>query len=346
MKKLLLSFLLLHIMAVASNAQILKGDMNDDGIVTVSDVVTSVNVVLGKQPKTYISNTDIVDPYLVDNSQIIGTWYKNKDEFVSFNADNTTDYPDAVGYGYQPYLGRILLFDVSGLPFKKIDVAFAPGDTLFLDFVVYTKTRPDFSGSLDGHAYVDLDLPSGTLWATMNVGATKPENDGDHYTWGETTTKNEYTWATCTYSEGDYNLLTKYCDNSDYGYNGFTDELTELEPEDDAAYVHWGSNWRTPTEEMWAELVSECNWTWTTINRENGYLVSSKKSDNSIFIPASGVMYRNLIGNRTHHGYYLSRSFVRNNPNFINIVEFDKTIYQSSFYFRYSGLSVRPVLSK
>ena len=75
MKRILLSFLLLPIIAVTSNAQIVLGDMNRDGIVTLSDVVTSVNVVLGKQPMTTISYTDVVDPYLVDNSKIIGTWY-------------------------------------------------------------------------------------------------------------------------------------------------------------------------------------------------------------------------------------------------------------------------------
>lgn len=346
MKRLLFSLFLLNVLAVTGNAQIVKGDMNNDGIVTMGDVVSSVNVVLGNEPKTIISYTDIVDPYLVDNSKIIGTWYKSKTETVSFNADGTTDYPEAAGFGYQPNLGRILLYDSTGLPYRKIDVAFAPGDTLFLDYVVYTRTRPDFSGSIDGHSYVDLDLPSGTLWATMNVGATKPENDGDHFTWGETAPKNEYTWETCTYSEGNYNLITKYCDNSEYGYEGFTDGMKELLPEDDAAYVNWGDNWRIPTDTMWMELVNECNWTWTTINRENGYLVSSKKSNNSIFLPASGVMYKKLIGNRTHRGYYLSRCLTNLYPNFTRMVEFGQGDHQVSSYYRYSGLSVRPVLSK
>ena len=344
MKRILLSCLLL-IIAMTSNAQILKGDMNDDGRVTMSDVVSSVNVVLGNQPKTYISINDMVDPYLVDNSKIIGTWYKSKNETITFNADNTTNYSDAVKYGYQPNLGRVLLYNSFGLPYKKVDVAFAPGDTLFLDYVVYTKTQPEFSGVIDGHGYIDLGLTSGTLWAATNIGATKPEADGEHFAWGETTTKNEYTWETYTYCEGSYDAITKYCTNSDYGYNGFTDGMDELLPEDDAAYIHWGNLWRTPSDAMWAELEAECDWVWTTLNRTNGYVVTSKVNGNSIFLPAAGVLYRNLIGNRTHHGYYLSRTLTPGYPNFIRMEEFDKTIHQNASYYRYSGLSVRPVLS-
>jgi hypothetical protein len=346
MKKVLFSLLLLFMMSVASYAQIVKGDMNDDGTLNISDVVSSVNVILGNQPMTTVSYADIVDPYLVDNSKIIGTWYKNQKEKISFNDDNTTDYSDAVGYGYQPNLGRILLYDSSGLPYKKVDVAFAPGDTLYLDFVVYTRTQPDYSGTIDGHDYVDLGLTSGTLWATMNVGATKVEDDGDHVAWGETSPKNEYTWETYKYSEGDYNLLTKYCNNSEYGYEGFVDNQKELLPEDDAACVHWGDNWRTPTDSMWIELVKECDWTWVTQNRRTGCKVSSKVNGNSIFLPAAGVMYKNLIGNRNHHGYYLSSTLNGGSPYSIRIVEFYNGGHQNVGYFRQDGLSVRPVRVK
>lgn len=78
--------------------------------------------------------------------------------------------------------------------------------------------------------YVDLGLPSGTLWATCNVGADTPEGYGDYFAWGETQPKTTYNWSTYRYCNGDYVKLTKYCGNSSYGYNGFTDDLTVLQP--------------------------------------------------------------------------------------------------------------------
>ena len=68
----------------------------------------------------------------------------------------------------------------------------------------------------NGHEYVDLGLPSGTKWATCNVGATKPEEYGNYYAWGETEPKDYYDWSTYKYGS-DYDELTKYCTSSDYG---------------------------------------------------------------------------------------------------------------------------------
>ena len=104
------------------------------------------------------------------------------------------------------------------------------------------------SGIENGHEYVDLGLPSGTLWATCNVGATTPEGYGNHYAWGETEPKSEYTKENYKYvkaytkdfDDKTYYAFTKYCYNSDYGYNGFVDNKTVLDPEDDVAHVKWG----------------------------------------------------------------------------------------------------------
>ena len=90
------------------------------------------------------------------------------------------------------------------------------------------------------HEWVDLGLPSGTLWATCNVGASSPEGYGDYFAWGETEPKDYYDWSTYKWCNGNEVTLTKYCTDSFFGYNGFTDGKTELDPEDDAAYVNWG----------------------------------------------------------------------------------------------------------
>ena len=97
------------------------------------------------------------------------------------------------------------------------------------------------------YAYVDLGLPSGTLWAAYNVGAEAPEEYGDYFAWGETQPKNDYSWATYKYSVGDKYHLTKYCNVAEFGNEGFVDNLFFLQPTDDAATVNWGGNWRTPT---------------------------------------------------------------------------------------------------
>jgi|GEM_PF-318650 len=168
------------------------------------------------------------------------------------------------------------------------------------------------SSDFGTHEYVDLDLPSGTLWATTNVGATNPEDYGGYFAWGETVSRGEedksnlsnyqyadtyvktyyssYTYKWGTFEDG---LLTKYCDNSEYGYKGYTDALTELELSDDAAYVNWGPGWRTPTKEQLEELVDPANTKMEciTVNGVLGRKITSIRpgyEGNSIFLPFAG----------------------------------------------------------
>ena len=145
-------------------------------------------------------------------------------------------------------------------------------------------TWPD---ETDEHEWVDLGLPSGTLWATCNVGANAPEEYGDYFAWGETEPKDVYSWETYKWCNGSDTTLTKYCTKSKYGYNGFVDNKTELDPEDDAAYVNWGASWRMPTKSQLGELRSECTWLWSNLNGVNGILVTGPNG-NSIFLPANG----------------------------------------------------------
>ena len=118
--------------------------------------------------------------------------------------------------------------------------------------------------SQNGHEYVDLGLPSGTLWATCNVGATKPEEYGDYFAWGETVPKDEYSWKTYKWEEyvvnndGTYKVvIKKYNNNNMYGN---TDNKSELDLDDDAAYANWGNNWRMPSIEQIRELRNYCDW--------------------------------------------------------------------------------------
>ena len=128
-----------------------------------------------------------------------------------------------------------------------------------------------------------------------------------YFAWGETAPKDYYDWSTYKWCKGSYNTMTKYCTNSSYGYNGFTDGKTELDPEDDAAWFNWGSSWRMPTEEQLNELINICTWTWTQQNGVNGRLVTGPNG-NTIFLPAAGGRWDESLDSVGSSGYYWTRT--------------------------------------
>ena len=182
-----------------------------------------------------------------------------------------------------------------------------------------------------GHEYVDLGLPSGTLWATCNVGANAPEEYGDYFAWGETQPKDVYNWSTYQYCMGSETTLTKYCTNSSFGYNGFTDNLTTLLPEDDAATANWGSEWRMPTKEEWDELFLNTASIWTTQNGVDGRLFTASNG-NSLFIPPFFYWLNSL---NTDYAYFAKNVFFN----------WDGWNTNLSYESRYFGHLVRPVRS-
>ena len=172
------------------------------------------------------------------------------------------------------------------------------------------------NGTANGHEYVDLGLPSGTLWATCNVGASKPEGYGSYFAWGETKpqSSNTYDWSTYKYANGAYDKLTKYCSKSGYGNNGFTDDLTTLQSGDDPATANWGSGWRMPTKSQWDELLSNTTNQWTTKNGVAGRLFTSKKNGQSVFLPAAGGRWDGELYYAGSNGHYWSRSLITDIP--------------------------------
>ena len=143
--------------------------------------------------------------------------------------------------------------------------------------------------SSEEHYYVDLGLPSGTLWATCNIGAKKPWNYGDYFAWGETVSKMNYEMKTYKhtthYKRTTITYLTKYCTQSDYGI--IVDNITKLNYEDDAATIKWGKNWCMPTYEQIKELKDNCSWRLTTVEGVNGFEVKANNG-NTLFIPLAG----------------------------------------------------------
>ncbi len=157
--------------------------------------------------------------------------------------------------------------------------------------------------------YVDLGLPSGTLWATYNIGATKPEEYGDYFSWGETEPKEVYEWSTYKYAKAsgtgtlDLDSLIKY----NFGCPGIIDSLSVLLPEDDAATANWGDEWRMPTRDEQRELVEKCTYRWTEINGVYGKEFTGPNG-NSVFFPAAGYRLGSDVGNVGGYGYYWSSS--------------------------------------
>jgi hypothetical protein len=200
-----------------------------------------------------------------------------------------------------------------------------------------------------GHAYVDLGLPSGTLWATCNVGANNPWEYGNYYAWGETKTKKTYDWNTYKYAKGDNAKLTKYCKQSDYGNNGFEDKLTTLQSSDDAATANWGSGWCMPTKEQWEELLN-CTMVsdYRKLNGVYGMLFMGYNG-NQLFLPAAGYQDHSIRWDREpsgagSYGYYWSRSLNTFQADGAWRLELDSDdCHMYNHFNRNDGCSVRPV---
>lgn len=146
--------------------------------------------------------------------------------------------------------------EVINYPFTEID-----------SLVAYPTHAP-----LTNTLAVDLGLSSMTLWASHNVGATNPEDDGDFFAWGETSARTNFTFENYLY----YNSQT----------NGFFDIGTDIaSTQFDAASANWGSSWHLPTYTQIEELINQCTWTYITYNNVGGYMVTGNNG-NSIFLPS------------------------------------------------------------
>ena len=202
--------------------------------------------------------------------------------------------------------------------------------------------------------YVDLGLPSGTKWATCNLGASKPSDYGDYYAWGETEPKAEYTEATYKWmqtGQSDWKHITKYtfADGKTEGIwydasgNFIGDGKTTLEAADDAATQKLGSPWRMPTLDEINELLDNCTWTWTTQDGKNGYEVKSKKNGNTIFLPAAGCRHSSELYDAGRWGEYWSSSLDAARSDCARYLSFDSRGRDWYNHVRYYGFPVRPV---
>ena len=175
-------------------------------------------------------------------------------------------------------------------------------------------------GGGDEHAYVDLGLPSGLLWATCNIGANAPEEYGDYFAWGETQPKDSYLSDSYTYS----------------------DNPTVLPSDHDAATANWGNCWRMPTKEEYEELYNNTTVTWTQQNGVNGRLFTAANG-NSLFLPAAGYRSGSSLDYAGSYGRYWSSSLFTDNPIYASVLDFNSGSCYMYLSSRGVGFSVRPV---
>ena len=186
------------------------------------------------------------------------------------------------------------------------------------------------TGTINGHEWVDLGLPSGLKWATCNVGADSPEDYGNYYAWGETTTKSTYT---------EDNSLTYGLNESQLQSQGYIDGSGNLTPSHDAATANWGGSWRMPTNDEMQELVDYCEWERT----QNG-LKAIGPNGSCIFLPAAGFRFSTSLLNDGDFGYYWSSTpYDYDDGYFAYDLDINYGDANVGGYLRDNGLTVRPI---
>lgn len=192
-----------------------------------------------------------------------------------------------------------------------------------------------------------VDMGLRVKWRGWNVGASKPEEAGNYYSWGETSFKEIYTWETYKFGE-ENNTLTRYVTNAPYGYNGFIDYRGTLSIDDDAATVNIGLRWRMPVYGEYVELLNHSDKKWTRYNGVYGIMMTSTINGSMLFFPAGG--YRSESGSSpsgfgTIGQYWTSElNNVENTKASVLILQKQVSdINMGSFADRYFGLSVRAV---
>ena len=196
------------------------------------------------------------------------------------------------------------------------------------------------------YEFVDLGLPSGRKWASCNVGASKPEEYGLYFAWGETqgysgiTNEKKFNWGDYKLCGGSNSTLTKYNTNSSYGT---VDNKLVLEQVDDAAYTS-DNTCRMPTRAELEELTANTTSTWETLNGVNGRRFTSKTNGNSIFVPAAGGCDDGSVSNVGSYGFLWSSSLNESSPRRGWCLFFNSDFVSMNNYFRYNGFTVRAVL--
>lgn len=342
--KIIVISLLLNIPAMVS-AQIWHPcDANHDGVVDVADITTTAKYILTGEYKpsdiqvaitrdatdiSYTNATLNVSVIIPEGTSVltIGVIYsknpnptKENGTLISKNVSITNSTPTDYS------------FPLSGLDhnttyyFRAMAHTVPAMEDYYGEIKMFTTTNVEYT---EGDA-IDLGLPSGVKWASVNIGAKTPEDYGGYYAWGETEAKTEYSW-------------TNYFDTNDEGTTfGKYTESCNLALDDDVAHAKWGGDWRMPTvDEMW-ELIENCEFIWTTSKGVKGYMVKSRVNGNAIFLPAGGYRKKENITLVGSDGYYWTSTLHPRNKQDAYLYSFASST-SVSYAYRYWGCCVRPV---
>lgn len=213
-------------------------------------------------------------------------------------------------------------------------------------YVTWNGTELKFGKDNDievPEGFVDLGLPSRTLWAICNLDADKQEDNGNYMAWGELRGfdegKTSFSWSNYAFCKGTSNSLTKYCTKSVYGANGFTDNLVELTTDDDCVSRTLGFPYAIPNKAEWDELIRECKWS----KLDNGALVRGKNG-NVIFLPCAGYRQGVNLYDNGSEGYYWTSTLDVNSPDDAWFVYIGNGKANDYDYYRCSGRSIRPIM--
>lgn len=334
-----------------------SGDLNDLGychiaMTTVTaetegeEVVLSLNGTLKNQ--IAIAHLDLEDITQLKGNAIVGTEYALQYNNGAFEFAVTPDAEANIAITEGTNASYVVLFpnatanvDLKSNTSKK--VTFEGGveaNKIYYkhvsDMEFYPLVWEDYEENLiNGHEYVDLGLS--VKWATCNVGANSPEEYGDYFAWGETSTKETYYKDNCA----TYGLSI-----SELQSQGYIDGEGNLTAQYDAATANWGGDWRMPTKDEVNELRNNCTWTWTTQNSVNGYNVEGPNG-NSIFLPAAGYYSYQSFKDAGTRGFYWTSSDYINDfgiDNYAVSLTIKSTSYNNGGNDRGNGRSVRPVI--
>ena len=262
-------------------------------------------------------------------------WSESQEYPTMENCDNwgySGSYSNENDYGYD-YSYEMNYLEPNTTYYVRAFIETSMGNLYSESIVGFTTLEEEtISGTENGYDYVDLGLS--VKWATCNVGADSPEEYGDYYAWGETTTKAYYSSS---------NSATNGLSISELKSQGYIDSEGNLKPKYDAAQANWGGEWRMSTKEEQQELIDNCTWTWTSQNGVNGYKVTGPNG-NSIFLPAAGLRNGSSLSNAGNYGYYWSSTPNDYGDYDAYYLDFDSSNHYMGSSGRGYGQSVRPVL--
>lgn len=204
---------------------------------------------------------------------------------------------------------------------------------------------------------IDLGLPSGKGWAAFDLGAGTIAEYGNYFAWGETAPKpiDKFTWSNYKWCNGTMTTLTKYCQDSSFGHNGYFDDLAALEPQDDAASVLLNEDWSIPSCQDFEELMAYCDYKKGEVNGVSGMIFTSHINGNAIFFPTGGFVEDGVLRAFKKEGVWWCNSFfnfevIGAGPFYANTAivpeDYDDVFYPDDGRERSYGVNIRPICSK